>query len=244
MKIIVVLGLVVATFGAAFARQLPEFIHTCKRDTPDLGNCMKNSVEDLQPYLKKGIPEYKIPSLEPLVLDELAASAGDIKLVLKNVTIHNASNFKIINLKANLSTLKFALNLELPSLQLTSHYDVDGKVLLRIQGNGPMECTLNDCKGIVKFQFEKSQGDDGQTYLKLVELKTTVSVGSGKLNLHNLFNGDQVLGEAVNSAINANFVAFENEIKPGIEKGISKKFTNIANSILTQFTYDDLFPES
>ncbi|XP_033194175.1 circadian clock-controlled protein daywake [Bombus vancouverensis nearcticus] len=246
MKTIVLAGLIVAIFGVTFAHELPDFIHVCKKNDPNLADCIKASVNSLKPKLKTGVPEYKIPSLEPLELDELVGtSGGNIKLMLKNVTVHGASNFTLLKMKANLDTLNFVVELDLPNLSIEGNYDVDGRViLLQIRGSGPMTGDFTNCKALVKLQMQVSKRSDGENYLKLTELKTRISVGGGKLNLRNLFGGDPVLGEAVNTAINSNFDSFMKEIKPSIESAISNTFTGITNGILEEFTYEMLFPES
>ncbi|XP_071860332.1 circadian clock-controlled protein daywake [Bombus fervidus] len=246
MKTIVLTGLIVAMFGVTFARELPDFIHVCKKNDPNLAECIKASVNYLKPKLKTGIPDYKIPSLEPLELKELVATAGgNIKLMLKNVIVHGASNFTLLRTKANLDTLNFVVELDLPNLSIEGNYDVDGRIiLLQIRGSGPMTGDFSNCKALVKLQMQMSKRDNGENYLKLTDLKTRISVGGGKLNLKNLFGGDPVLGEAVNNAINSNFDSFLKEIKPSIESAISNTFTEIANGILQEFTYEMLFPES
>lgn len=90
-------------------------------------------------------------------------------------------------------------------------------------------------------EFKK---EDGESYLKVAELKTKIFVQDGALHLQNLFGGDPVLGEAVNGAINGNFNGFVTEIKPAVESAISNTFIDISNSILQQFPYKILFPES
>ncbi|XP_034186340.1 circadian clock-controlled protein daywake [Osmia lignaria lignaria] len=247
MRKIVLIGLVVATIlSTTFARDLPDFLHVCKRNDPNLGDCIKNSVENFKPHLHSGLPEYNIPSLEPLFLKELVATTGaSIRLKLSNIRVNGASNFAVTRLKANVDTLRFVIELDLPRLSINSDYEVDGKVLLlRIQGTGLLNGNFTDCKALVKIQAEVTKGQDGLNYVTIVDLKTKISVGSGDLKLNNLFGGDPVLGEAVNGAINSNFDAFIDELKPALENGISETFIKIANGILSQFTYEVLFPLS
>ena len=53
-----------------------------------------DSVEHLRPSLVKGVPEYHIPTLEPLLLKELvAAETGGIKITARNVHAYGASDF-------------------------------------------------------------------------------------------------------------------------------------------------------
>lgn len=57
-------------------------------------------MEALRPYLKTGVPDHNIPSLEPLLLKELTASQGTgMKISVKNVKVFGASSFKIKKLK-------------------------------------------------------------------------------------------------------------------------------------------------
>lgn len=147
--------------------------------------------------------------------------------------------------RANIDTLRFIVELDFSTLSMHGDYDIDGKViLLRIQGSGPMYGNFSDCKGQIKLQGATTKGSDGNTYVKIVDFKTKIYVGQGKLKLENLFGGDRVLGDAINDVINSNFDTFIKELEPSLESAISDTFQKIANSILTQFTYETLFPLS
>ncbi|KZC13436.1 Circadian clock-controlled protein, partial [Dufourea novaeangliae] len=222
------------------------FIHVCKRNDPNLGDCIKASVENVKPHLVHGVPEYSIPSLEPLLLKEVVAAPGNtIKLRLRNVHVYGASNFTVARIRANIDKLRFLIDLDFRALSIESDYDIDGKLLLlRIRGSGPMYGNFSDCKGFVKVQAETTDRPDGKHGVKIVDFKTKIAVGNGKLRLENLFGGDPALGDAINMAINTNFDAFIQELQPTLESAISDTFLSITNSILTKFTYESLFPLS
>ncbi|CAK9807226.1 Circadian clock-controlled protein daywake [Anthophora plagiata] len=247
MKKFALIGMMtVAIFGVTSALDLPDFLQVCKRNDPNMAECIKNSINNFKPYLKSGLPDYKIPSLEPLFLNELlATTGGTIKMKLRNLLVHGASDFNIRRLKASLETYSFIAELDLPKLSIEGEYDVDGKlILLVIRGSGPMSANFTNCRGLVRLQMAMKKGPDGEDYLNVSDLKTKISVGGGVLNLQNLFGGDPVLGEAINMAINNNFDAFIKELAPSLENAISNTFTNIANSILSLYTYNALFPVS
>lgn len=69
------------------------------------------------------------------------------------------------------------------------------------------------------------------------------SVGNARFHLENLFNGDPTLGQIGNTVINENANLFVDEMTPGIEKSLSKTFLEIANDILTDVTFDEMFPD-
>lgn len=247
-KITVIGSIVIVTvFATVFARDLPDFIHVCKKNDPNLSKCITDSVNHLRPYLNTGLPEYNIPALEPFLLKELITTTEEnVKLKLRNIKVYGASNFTITKLKSNIDTLNFVVDLDFSNLIIKGEYDVDGQLLLlRIRGSGALNGQFNNCKALVKLQMEMTKGKNGQNYLKLADLQTKIFVGSGSsLKLDNLFGGDPVLGDAINVAINSNFDSFLKEITPIIENAISNTFTDISNSILKQFPYEKLFPES
>lgn len=70
-----------------------------------------------------------------------------------------------------------------------------------------------------------------------------VSVGKARFHLENLFNGDATLGEIGNRVINENSQLFVEEMIPGFEKSLSKTFLEIANDVLTDVTFDEMFPD-
>lgn len=95
----------------------------------------------------------------------------------------------------------------------------------------------------MRLAGKKVPGKDGLEYVKFGNLSLKVTVGGGKFRLENLFNGDPTLGEIGNQIINENAQIFIDELIPGFEKSLSKTFVEIANDILTEVTYDEMFPD-
>lgn len=83
---------------------------------------------------------------------------------------------------------------------------------------------------------------NGTEYVKFDQLLMKVSVGKARFRLENLFNGDRTLGEIGNQVINENSQLFIDEMIPGFEKSLSKTFLEIANDVLTDVTFDEMFP--
>lgn len=76
---------------------IAEFLHVCNRNDPDINKCISESVMHIRPYLVEGVPEYNIPSLEPLLLKELVASESQngIRISGNNVKAYGASDFTV-----------------------------------------------------------------------------------------------------------------------------------------------------
>lgn len=98
-------------------------------------------------------------------------------------------------------------------------------------------------RAIIKLNGRKVPAADGAEYVKFDVLNMKVSVANAKFRLENLFNGDRTLGEIGNTIINENAQLFLEEMIPGFEKSLSKTFLEIANDILTDVTYDEMFPD-
>lgn len=84
---------------------------------------------------------------------------------------------------------------------------------------------------------------DGVEYVRFDRLQVRIKIGSQKISLDNLFNGDPVLGKVGNEIINQNSDLFLGEIVPGLEKSLAKTFLDIANEVLHNATYDEMFPD-
>ncbi|XP_012537990.2 protein takeout [Monomorium pharaonis] len=236
--------LVVVMNGVIYARDIPEFLHICDTREPHYEKCVEESIEYLNPYLKTGVPEYSIPSLEPLKLKKLTfAPTSSIQVQASDVETYGASNFDVKKIKLDFNTMLFLVDVALPHLQVEGKYNIDGKILLLpIRGSGAMHGNFSNCLGACKIQMTKYLDENGEMKIRIVDFKMKISVGNGTLNLDNLFGGERALGDVVNAAINSNFKLFLKELLPIVEKALSDSFHNIADSIIQQFTLAQLFP--
>jgi hypothetical protein len=111
-----------------------------------------------------------------------------------------------------------------------------------------LHSTYSFCKisvnipGSCKILVAKYLDKNGEEKIRITDFKLKVSVGTGTLKFDNLFGGDRLLGDAVNSAINSNFDLFLKELLPLVEKALSDSFKTIADNIVRQFTFAQLFP--
>lgn len=80
-----------------------DFLLVCKKSDPNINGCVHNSVNNLKPYLVKGIPDYDIPSLEPIDLGDLIVAGSKtgqgLFITAKNIKAYGAGNWILKNLK-------------------------------------------------------------------------------------------------------------------------------------------------
>lgn len=76
-----------------------DFLKICQHKDPKLNECIANSINTLKPYLKTGIPEYDIISLEPLELGYLIVSGSQtgqgLSISAKGVKVFGSGNWNL-----------------------------------------------------------------------------------------------------------------------------------------------------
>ncbi|KAH8290557.1 hypothetical protein KR054_003983, partial [Drosophila jambulina] len=200
-------------------------IKPCARDDPQLERCIINAVYKLRPLLVHGNlgDGYTTPPLEPLALDNIELGrSSQFQAVFTDLEATGGSNFIIDRLIG-----RYSMHLNL--------------LLLDIKGRGNMQGYAENAKASVKMRGTRYLRN-GQDYVKFTKMTMRIEFKDFKLNLENLFNGDRILGDVGNALINNNQDLYLNEIVPGLEHGLSKKFLDVANEILATATFDEMFP--
>lgn len=142
-----------------------QILKLCRRNDPNVTDCLRKTIETLRANLTKGIPELMIPPCEPLQIPEISIqqNAGAIRLqsTYRNIIIKGLSNFTLRNISVDAKEGRLQADLWFPTLQMASNYLIHGKILLMpITGNG--NAYGNFCKHFLacckfltmKFQFK------------------------------------------------------------------------------------------
>lgn len=83
----------------------------------------------------------------------------------------------------------------------------------------------------------------GQNYIKVDDIKMGYNLGKAKLQFDNLFNGDNALGETMNSFLNDNWESLSEEVRPLLEEAMSEIVRSSADKLFEEYSLDDLLPE-
>jgi len=136
------------------------------------------------------------------------------------------------------------LKLYLPRLEMTAHYNINGKILLLpINGNGLARGNFTDIEVIATVQAERYQSKKtGEIHFRVIDLYVDFDVGHANIYLDNLFNGDGTLSNAMNLFLNDNWKIIAAEIKPALENTVSDMFKTFSNEIYSMFPMNTLLP--
>jgi len=200
----------------------------------DLVDEVQELINDFRALMPTGDAELDIPKLDPLSISKIQFSIKrspfNAKIVAENIVATGASGFEIPTLSQR-DDGKLSLSLEIPSINVTGDYDIDGKVKIgilkfKLSGNGPLVVSAGGIKGeCVADVVENSNGNlhvndlqiPSWSYDKLeVQLK-----GLGKL-----------LDKAVNKLINKMIPSFIKSNKEKITDLIQDEAKSYINKYL------------
>ncbi|KAL1132411.1 hypothetical protein AAG570_010366, partial [Ranatra chinensis] len=219
----------------------------CNRNDPNLNDCV---VRKGSPAIKKvvqGDPEYRIPRLEPLVIDSLSIGRGtkQVGLVLTctNCTLYGLQNTKFVRSEVNLKNKTCVWHMELDKLEVRGKYNVTGKVLLLpITGNGKAKFTFSKIVFSYAYDWILDKKSNGFEYVNIQNGQLKFKVGKMTIDLENLFNGDKLLGENMNKFLNENWQEILKDIQPALVESLSAVFKTILNAMAELVPYDNMFP--
>nr|AGM32444.1 hemolymph juvenile hormone binding protein (JHBP) [Coptotermes formosanus] len=228
------------------ALKASDLFHICNRNDPQLNNCVKEAIEQLRPKLKSGIPQLKMPSVDPMFIPKvrLVQGSGPVSIdsTFTDIYVTGITNFDIKQVTVDLDNYRVDLQMALPYLYLNSDYTIQGRILaLPISGSGDSWSNYTVVTGTGSLIGHK-ESRDGKDYMKLDQFKFSVDVAHADIHLNNLFNGNKELGDAMNRFMRSNWEAVFKEMKPVVDEAITSILTDIARKVFDRFSLAELFP--
>ncbi|CRL02518.1 CLUMA_CG015347, isoform A, partial [Clunio marinus] len=164
------------------AINIPSFIKICNQTDPQLGNCIRNSIITLRPYLNRGIPELNVPSLEPLFVDEIkieqTGNGMELSAAFKNISLSGVTRFRLRSVRTNITTGKFRMKVWFPNLVLNATYELRGKLLMMpLNGKGACFGNFTDIDGVLSMKINRVERNS-QQYYQIDFISSEFNIGS------------------------------------------------------------------
>ncbi|KOX75426.1 Protein takeout, partial [Melipona quadrifasciata] len=215
-----------------------EYILPCNRSDPKIDSCFKKTLNHLQPYLLKGLPDLDLPPIEPLIIPELGMENGQgavrVRALFSNITVIGAGNYSLIKTRIDVKTYRLDLYLSFPKIELQGRYEVVGNVLLfPIQSHGEFWALFGDVQAIARLQGAE-EIRDGVRYLKVARMLVDFNLARARFRVVDQLNGDNVIGQAMNQFLNQNAKEIIEEMKPAASASIAKHFKNFLGKALSK----------
>uniref|UniRef100_A0A2S2NGV6 Protein takeout n=1 Tax=Schizaphis graminum TaxID=13262 RepID=A0A2S2NGV6_SCHGA len=230
------------------SRSLPSYFKPCKRDDPNINECLMKLMENIRPYISKGIPEMHILPLDPMMIPSVTLnqnSAGSVNFValFTDLKGYGGKNFQIHKIKASIKNQSLEIDLNLPMFKIESRYEVNGQILvLPIKGNGKFVGNFTNVHAKIKFELKFVEKKNHKIFIEIKKNKISLELGGAKLHFSNLFNGNKELGDQTNRFINENWTDLMQETRPLIEDTVASIVLGIFKPVFETFSMDDLFP--
>lgn len=231
------------------SKQLPSYIKPCRKNDPKLDQCLVNIIEGLKPRLGKGIPEMRIPPLEPFHVPEVKLDQGseavNFKATFKNLILHTGLAWDVKKVKVDFNKPSIFVDITFPHVAMDSTYKIDGKVLVvPVKGEGA--CKGNFTNVSVQLTLNgKYIPKHSKTYLQVETRKIDFKLGNLYLHFENLFGGkNKALSDTTNEFINQNWREIIGELTPLLEDTMGTILITVISGFLGQYSIQDLFPNS
>nr|CAD7431005.1 unnamed protein product [Timema monikensis] len=230
----------------SLALRLPHYLKSCKVDASFEACALKNGQDSIA-TLVKGDPQYRIPKLEPLGLDEIKIDQGSgpvqLSLTGKDVKVHGLSHAVLKSIKFDSDSKLLDIGFTIDKVIVLAKYDISGKVLvLPITGTGDLNITLDELSGVYKVKLDlKKNEKDGKDYAQINNSDFKFSTKRAHFQLDNLFNGDKALGDNMNVFLNENWAEVFKEFGPAVGDVINVVISRILTGVFELVPYEDIF---
>jgi len=232
---------VTLVFGAN-SKQLPSVFKPCSVSD---NKCLQNAMQSGITALKDGLPELGIDKLDPMTVEpmEVPRGSGPLMVDIKfyDSELSGLTNGKVRDARMDWDKSTLFFNHEEDELISKSKYAVNGQILLLpIHGRGDVTMKYEKVVGSHEIKFKKYE-KDGETYFKIANYKLVLNVQKMTFQFDNLFNGDKVLGNAMNGVINSNWEMFWQQMRSNVDEHYMKMYRKIANKVFSQIPVKEIF---
>uniref|UniRef100_A0A1B6E0H0 Protein takeout n=1 Tax=Clastoptera arizonana TaxID=38151 RepID=A0A1B6E0H0_9HEMI len=237
--------LVIAFACTSVSQQLqedpPYYIHQCRRDDPNINQCLTYAANHIAMHFRRGITELGVTEVEPIFIDEINLALGSgpdgYRAIFKNIEAFGVSNLTVTAVRSDLDTLQFQLSFYIPKISARAYYRSTG-VLIMVQASGGGEY-WGEYEGVrAKIYFQAKLKDiDYEQYLELQDLKMDFSVKRLQMGVKNVHNGNAILEAALNLFINSNAQDLLKEMKPSIKKKLLVNLRQFIENLFSRIPY-------
>ncbi|CAH1105615.1 unnamed protein product [Psylliodes chrysocephalus] len=256
MMIVLVIGVLISTnlFPLNCADQnstikIPEYIIPCSKSDLNINKCLVNTFNHLRPYLKNGITEIDVPSIDPLQIDNLKMENGRGPLRVKasffNITTTGASNYTVSGINTDLKKYIIELRVLLPKIEVKGKYDVDGNVLLLpVKSRGDFWAVFVDVNGVGRIFGKEFTDENNIKFMKVDKMLVDFRLKKSRFRIRDIFNQGNIIGDAMNQFLNSNSDEIIKEMRPAANVAIAKHFKGFLNSAFVKLPMQVWLPDA
>ncbi|KAG5897207.1 hypothetical protein JTB14_022558 [Gonioctena quinquepunctata] len=222
-----------------------EFPAVFDRCSADDGKCLDQAIENAVHYLcEKGLPELKIPKLDPIVIPQInigtKSNSLDILQIYNDVNLAGYRRAKVKNSKLDAKKNIIKFTMVIPELKQTSNYNMTGRLLVfPVFGNGRSTIVQSNVTVIHKIKFEFDKEKD--KHLNPKSYAITVKPEKMRFQFGNLFNGNKLLSSRIHAVVNENWEVIWGDVSKDFEEAYGNVFHSFALKFFEKVAVADIF---
>ncbi|GJQ74788.1 hypothetical protein Trydic_g21630 [Trypoxylus dichotomus] len=226
--------------GFCQCQQIPDYITRCVRTNPDFQQCAIASATKAIPHILRGDRKYNIPSLTPFKIPKVTIqTSSNLKIVATDLVIYGIDTVKLKNLMFDFDKKTVKISLLMDYLTVLSQYEIDGRLIVPLQGRGSSNITTTNSNIDYRADFS-IQEKDGKDYMNIDKDLVTMKSEDVHYQLENLF-GNQQLSDETNNVLNEHSKEIANELRGPVSETIRSAVSGIIRSFLTKIPMDEIF---
>ncbi|XP_075221719.1 protein takeout-like isoform X2 [Lycorma delicatula] len=196
----------------------------------------------------KGDLKYRIPRLDPLVIEQIKIDQGTkqvgLSLELNKCEMHGLQHTKFVKANVDIKKSHCQWDFFLDRLVILGKYNVSGQVLvLPITGYGDANITVSNVTFSYIYDWKLEKKSNGLEYVVITHNEMPFEVGDMKIKLQNLFNGDRLLGDNMNRFLNENWQEIMKELGPAMAEALGEIFRRTLTSMAEVVPFKNIFPK-
>jgi len=232
--------------GSNFADNLAE----CSA-VQELNICLRETLEDLRPLMKVGIPGLGLAVAEPMAVDAISFQQGGkpglpspvtIRSTFTNVVVEGLSTFHTDYIDADPLSQTLRIGLTVPVMDISGLYQINGEVfILPLEGSGSFTTKMIDVTAEGFSSIVPVENEEGKQVLQVVDSNLDFKIGKVIIHMNNLFNGEnELLANTVNKFLNDHGQEVLKEVKPAIRDQLRNLVTRVMNDAFSSLPADQL----
>ncbi|KAJ9577448.1 hypothetical protein L9F63_005949 [Diploptera punctata] len=247
MQRIIVLAAFTSCWLFAQPLKLPEYIKPCRRYAPDVQECILKTVRATIPHVVNGDPKYRVPPLDPVLIDRLEINQGSgsvgMSIIAHDAFLRGVRNVDVLNVTHNFEKRVVDFDWFFPEVRIDCIYNVTGRaLLLPIEGYGNGTIILGKVRAHYTYHWDTTKKKDAKDYYLINSAKLTFDLPEKmSINLENLFHGNKLLGDNMNRFMNENWKEIIKDVGPGMADALGEYIRQVLNNIYSLVPVENSF---
>ncbi|KAH8312585.1 hypothetical protein KR044_011575, partial [Drosophila immigrans] len=228
------------------------FFTPCPLKDSQSNACLSELIENIFQHWQNGVPGLRgVGSLDPFRVGKLRIAQRvppnlDVQVALRNLTTYGLSQAKILNSTSLFKSGHYStgFHVSIPKIILKCNYKLRGHVLvLNLNSAGVLNSEIENLEFYLAFKMKPIVSQElNLTFMNVTAIKTDVKrVEKIRINLTNLFGGNQELERSANELFNENWRVLYDVLRPVLTQTFDTvlldRFSKIFNYVPAKYFF-------